>query len=566
MKEFKLKELLLLSLREKRSRKIVFNSERTVIIGGNETGKSVLLKSIYHTFGAEPHKLHPDWLRAEPIALIKFTVDDIEYSIFRKENIYALFDQKNKCTGIYRRVSDLGAVLGEIFGFKLQLQNANGVAVIPPPAYLFLPFYMDQDRSWTTNWEAFEKLYLPRARLDVVNYHTGIRPNEYYTAKNELGKVKDGITLIDREVTLIRLLLKNLKKKLSTGEFTIDLEVFQKEITEMLVACQQLNQQQEKHKVKLTNLYNTKIALEAQLLIVRKALAENQKDYHFATHELDTVVPCPSCGAEYENSFSERFGIAQDEQRCTDLIIELDEELGITLTEIEKINAKFVENTVAISKIESRLDQKKGEIKLKDIIESEGKREVQKLFVEEIAEYDLELEEKMSLRDDLDLQLKNLEDKKRAETIRIKYRQYMRRYLDVLNLASVRDETFKKIDTKLSESGSKTPRGLMAYYYSILHVMREFSTSSFCPIVIDSPNQQAQDPENLPKLLKFILDEQPRDSQLILSIEEDHGIDYQSDVIRLSEKGSLLSETNYQEHFDYIKPFLSDVFGLQLFY
>ncbi len=566
MKEFKLKELLLISMKERRSKKILFHPERTVIIGGNETGKSVLLKSIYYTFGAEPHKLHPDWLSAEPISIVKFSVDGENLTIFRKEKVFALFDETNLPIGIYSRVSDLGSALADIFGFKLQLPNATGQVVTPPPAYLFLPFYMDQDKSWSANWESFQKLYLPRTRLDVVNYHTGIRPNEYYTAKNELSRIKENIAVIDKEINMIRMLLKNLKKKMSSADFTIDLDTFQSEITEMLASCQLLNQQQEKHKIKLSNLYNNKIALEAQLLIVRNALAETHKDYEFATHILETIVPCPSCGAEYENSFGERFGIAQDEQRCTDLIVELQEELGMTLAGIEKTNDTFINNKVTLGQIENRLEQKKGEIKLRDVIESEGKREVQKLFIEEITAYDLELGEKIKLRDDLDLTLKDLEDKKRAELIRSKYRILMRENLDLLNLKNVKNTTFQKIDSKLSESGSKTPRELMAYYYSILQVMREFSTSSYCPIVIDSPNQQAQDPENLPKLLNFIIDKQPEGSQLVLSIEEDHGIDYQGDIIRLTEKSKLLQPENYQEHFEYLKPFLTEVYGPKLFY
>lgn len=566
MKEFKLKEILLLSLKEKKSKKVKFHQTRTVIIGGNETGKSVLLKSIYYTFGAEPHKLHPDWVLAEPVSLVKFSVDEEEYFIFRKDKTFALFNNQKEIIGIYRKVSEIGEKLADIFGFKIQLANQEGIAVTPPPAYLFLPFYMDQDSSWQNNWASFQKLYLPNARLDIVNYHTGIRPNKYYTTKNELGVVYDGISTIDREIKLIKLLLLNLKNKLSKAEFTIDLDAFQNEITEMLVSCQLLKQQQEKHKIKLTNLYNSKISLEAQLLIVKKTLNETHRDYVYATEVLEEIVPCPSCGAEYENSFGERFGIAQDEQRCFDLIVELDEELKTVLDSIEKINSDFIMNKISLTKIETQLVQKKGEIKLKDVIESEGKREVQKLFKDEIYQYDLELAEKIKLKDSLENDLKDLEDKKRAELIRNKYRAYMRSFLDILNLKTVKDKAFQKIDAKLTESGSKTPRELMAYYYSILQIMREYSSSTFCPIVIDSPNQQAQDGENLPLLLNFIIDKQPNDSQLILSIEEDHGIDYKAKIVRLTEKTSLLNKDTYKDDFEYIKPFLSDVFGLQLFY
>ncbi|WP_462266477.1 hypothetical protein [Mucilaginibacter sp.] len=566
MKQFKLNEITLLSMKEKRSRKVKFHPNRTVIIGGNDTGKSCLLKSIYYTFGADAHKMHPDWLDAEPISVVNFSLDSEEYYMFRMGKNYALFDSGQDKIGLYNKVSELGEKLAELFSFEIKLPNKEGIAVTPPPAYQFLPFYMDQDISWLKNWEGFTKLYLPKARLDIINYHTGIRPNKYYITKNELGIVSDGIQTIDKEIKLIRTLLINLKEKLSKAEFTMDLVTFEAELKELLVQCQLLKQEQDKYKLKLTNLYNTKINLEAQLLIVKKALEETKKDYHYATDTLGEVVPCPSCGAEYENSFAERFGIAQDEQRCYDLIVELDEELKTVLAMIKKINEEFLSNERLLAQIENQLEQKQGEIKLKDVIESEGKKEVQKLFEQEIAAYDKELGEKILLRDSLESDLKSIEDKVRTELIRNKYRGYMKRFLGQLNLAAVKEATYKNIDTHLSEGGSKTPRELMAYYYSILHVMNEYSSSTFFPIIVDSPNQQGQDSKNLPAMLNFIIKEQVPGSQLVLSIEEDHGIDYQAEIVRLTDDRSLLNNLAYDEHFEDIKPLLNEVLGFRLFY
>src|ERR1700731_4901932 len=99
MKQFKLEEMTLLSLKERRSRKVTFSPTRTVIIGTNETGKSCLIKSIYYTFGAEPHKMHPDWLDAQPISVIRFSVDEEDYVIFRQEKTFALFDSNDDMIG-----------------------------------------------------------------------------------------------------------------------------------------------------------------------------------------------------------------------------------------------------------------------------------------------------------------------------------------------------------------------------------------------------------------------------------------------------------------------------------
>ena len=49
------------------------------------------------------------------------------------------------------------------------------------------------------------------------------------------------------------------------------------------------------------------------------------------------------------------------------------------------------------------------------------------------------------------------------------------------------------MDITISETGSALPRALLAYYFTFLKIMNIYSTSTFCPIIIDSPNQQEQD-------------------------------------------------------------------------
>jgi len=352
MKGFKLNEILLLSLKELKAKKVIFDPNRTIILGRNSVGKSCLIKSIYQTFGAEPQNLHPNWKEANAISLIHFSIDQENYSIIRSNKVYCLFDSNSQKIGQYNRVSELGNHLAKLLDFKIQLTNKEGEIITPPPAYLFLPYYADQDKSWTANWSSFSKLYLPNAKLDIINYHTGIRPNQYYEAKNELGIVNDGIQIIEKDVNIIRNLLKNLKIKLSQIEFTVTIEDFQEEIKELLISCEELNKIQNKHKQNLTILYNQKINLEAQLEITQRALFETNKDYEFAVNEIDESILCPSCGADYDNNFSERFGIAQDEQRCLDLIIELKEDISNIDQKIGKENNEFSQNNKEIVEIE----------------------------------------------------------------------------------------------------------------------------------------------------------------------------------------------------------------------
>ncbi len=77
--------------------------------------------------------------------------------------------------------------------------------------------------------------------------------------------------------------------------------------------------------------------------------------------------------------------------------------------------------------------------------------------------------------------------------------------------------------------------------------MKEHSTAAFCPIIIDSPNQQDQDFVNLKKMLGFIRDKRPKFSQLVLGLVDDCGIEFDGDVIELTDKYQLLRRDGYAD-------------------
>ena len=83
-------------------------------------------------------------------------------------------------------------------------------------------------------------------------------------------------------------------------------------------------------------------------------------------------------------------------------------------------------------------------------------------------------------------------------------------------------------------------------YFSIFQVMKKYTSSAYCPIVIDSPNQQAQDLKHVDKILKFINENQPDESQLILGIEELYNVDFKCDIVELKDEKSLLQKDEYE--------------------
>jgi len=558
MKKLLFNELLIHSTKEKKAKRITFDPQRTLIYGGNDTGKSSAIKTLFSTFGASPAKVNPQWKDIDPISLVKFSVDGIEFSILKEGKTYSIFNAAHELLKTCKSVTDdLGPFLAELLDFKIKLPNQKNNVITPPPAFIFMPFYVDQDTGWGDTWKSFGSIKQLKNPIEsIIHYHTGIRPNEYYDAKSELSAYEEGMDNLKRELSVTNGVLHNMRSKMSTTEFNIDVEQFKDEIKELLVECDKLKKIEEKHKNTLVDLHNQMFVIDSQIEIADRTLKESKRDYKYATDVLPDTVECPTCGAGYENSFSERFEIALDTDRCQELLDELISDKDSLNDKIFRESTSLNKTTVEIAKLEEILQRKKGEIVLKDVIESAGRNEVNRIFGDKVEELNEEIRANLLKQEELKGKLKSLENKKRKAEITDLYLLRIKQNLQNLEVSSVKEKDYKKISGNINTTGSSLPRALMSYYFSIFHVIQRYSSAVYCPIVIDSPNQQAQDMGHIDKILKFIDENQPKDTQMILGIEELYDIDFKCPLVELKESHSLLQEKDYDEVGYYVSPLL----------
>ncbi|CAM4273157.1 hypothetical protein [Zobellia nedashkovskayae] len=344
---------------------------------------------------------------------------------------------------------------------------------------------------------------------------------------------------------------------MSEVDLSITIEDFNDELQELLLDCDSLKIEQNKIKQSLTELYNQKISIGSKLNIVEKSIKEIQKDYKYAVNSLEDDVDCPTCGAQYENNFAERFSIAEDQDSLEDLFYELKSEHLKVLDKIKGYNSDFIEKKSAYEKIQEVLNKKQSDIKLVDIIENEGKKRVKEIFKEEQSLIYTQIGKAQKDKERLEKKLKEIDTKgkNRKDDIMTMYRSNLRLHLDELNINTEKfsEKNFQRMDITISETGSALPRALLAYYFTFLKIMNKYSTSTFCPIIIDSPNQQEQDKDNLEAILNFIEKNKPANSQLILGLVDDdeHTFD-------LTEKDSLLQRDDYESVYSEMKPFLEE--------
>jgi hypothetical protein len=544
-------EILILSEAERKARRETFDPARTIVFGGNTTGKSSLIKSIYQAFGAEPAKQHPRWKSAEVKTLLKFRVDSTSFQILRDGSFFALFTGDGTFLRSFTRVTtELAPYLASILDFGLILASRDEEPQIPPPAFFFLPFYMDQDASWQNPWTAFDRLFqYYNWKESLVDYHTGIKNNDYYrTSAEYLVKRSAAQEALGAEKGVSNV-IKRLERDSNATVFSLDPNNFSERIERMLGESQVLADTENRFRTTLAKL-NADRALQANRLeIARRALGEIDQDFKFLSRLRTDEIECPTCGTHYLNDFAARFAIANDEDKVAEFIAHLTAELQRLDTEIAEAYAKYSVAQEQAVRIQEILAEAQGEVTLKAVIESEGRRAADNLLasqLESLRQARVEAESQASL---LKGQLDELN--KMAATVRRErideYSRYLRKNFLSLDVKSYSEAVFQTLTPSLFETGSTLPRALLAYQFAILLLISQYSPATVCPIVIDAPNQQGQDKEHLPQILKFISENQPAATQLILGIENDTGVEFGGKTIHTpSEKYALLQSDQYE--------------------
>ncbi|MEO6751393.1 MAG: hypothetical protein ABIP85_06405 [Chthoniobacteraceae bacterium] len=477
-------------------------------------------------------------------------------TILRRGDVFSIFDSNGKLIDSFDSVTTgLGPFLAAKFSFGLRLRSQAGAFVTPPPAYFLLPFYFDQDRSWNKAWDSFERLQQMSSWKDVlIEYHTGIRSNRFYELKGRQSALMSNVETLQTEMKVVRRIREDLRDQLQAVRFTVDLELFQKEITELLVECGKMQKIADAVREKLVALHNERIGLEAQIEIIRASLKELGRDYKFL-NDADEHVDCPTCGATYENNFAEVFSIAVDEDRCEELLHQLDQRLFEVTRQIKEQDRTHEHYEVEIGRIRALLAERKEQVQLKDLIENEGKHQVQVVLQEKVKSLTTLLVADQEELDELKQELNALTNKEHRDAINRDFRELMHSALARLAVHTLPEASFKTVNAKIKEQGSNLPRALLAYGFSILNVMRKYSTSSYFPVIVDAPIQQEPDKANHRRILDFIDKGRPENSQLIISVGDLRGVDLGGALIELSDEWSVLQESNYEEAAEIVQPY-----------
>jgi len=532
----------------------------------NSFGKSTLAKLLFWTLGGDP-VLDVTWTGFDVRCLVDFSVGNETYQAGRYGNIMFLrrpngqWERFPKITGAYSEA------FAEIVGFRALLPNRSDATKLetPPPAFYFLPFYVDQQRSWSQAWNGFTNLeQYARWQKTIIEYHTGYLLPEFFTFEEKIaaqnlekktaeGEVRKIETAIEVVKTYVPQSIKTVA--LSKGEF----DALASEVSDDIA---KLQAKQEELLGTIAEIQTERVYLQGQLDLAKLASAELEKDYTFSVECVEgESLLCPLCGTVHDNSSPSRASILADKDEADSQVMQLSgkierlnkklaksqEKLESTRAEIEAINSKYK------SLEPSDAPDNQSIAAESSLLDSIASRAVQKHVQRTMEAKTALIRTIKSANRNLRAEQKKLLTKEEREDLNAAFKDSLAAYVQELNaqgvnLAPVESPLdYKKIHG--SGGAAESTRGILAYYMSVIRQAYKAENEAVSAVVIDTPNQQEQADFNYEKILKFLMDTVPSNAQLILcAMNRDEIENYKSaaHVIVLDEK-KILRDTKYAE-------------------
>ncbi|MDE1530081.1 hypothetical protein PVE90_10185 [Pseudomonas carnis] len=560
MKSFRFENIWLLSHRDRKARHVNFHPKKNLLRGRNHTGKTSLIRSLFETLGAKPQGKLESW-DDNTASLLEFSIDGRHFFALHQNGRRALFNINREMIVATSKFGEWCQAFCDVTDFNLVFTDKKESEIRPAdPACFFLPFYVNQDGSWQSEWNTFGGLKRFSSPWSaILEYFTGVCPPEYYRARAE--RVQESKVLEEhrREYKLLERTIERFSRTLPLSGPKLNPENFADEIDLLTQEVNELNQRQEMLRSAAVREQDLLSSLEQQIRLADDALAAYDHDAKYLRTGDSEPLVCPTCNAEHTKSFLDLLNFAEDARvlrelagRLRDDANEVRHRCRTALAELSTLNENY-------QRISTLLGTSKGELKFQDVVGSMGAESAFAAFEAERKLLQEAINKAIGAVDSLDEKMKSLRAVKRTRAILEDFRSFYVTGRVALQLPPV-DASKMKLTSRPDLSGSGGPRSILAYYSALWRTCQGVTGTYDIPVVIDSPNQQAQDDINLPAVLQFIAKELPEDMQLIVGLETPTDFPFDREI-HLDVKYSMLREDYWDEAERIIEPLLKKMYA-----
>lgn len=508
-----IKSIILVDLSNKEAKKIEFAPGKNMLTShGNHYGKSVIMKSIYYTLGAEVY--FPQPIKAlNYMTVMNFQLKETDYSVGRLRNSFVLF-KNGKFVKKYNSISEFGDALSDLFDFEIELvgKDEDGTIIKCPPAFFYLPYYIDQENGWSINSYSFDRMTqfdLPQ-RKDSYFFHLGVLDSDYVEkSKNQKANSKK-IAKLTKENERYRTVIDTLKMGLDDTQMAFDVEVLEKaiarrkeEINSILTDIAKIR----KELVESEDSYQ-------RLLNEKEVLAKYIKRKDVTPIPKSEVVECPRCGLFFEQSLSEKLERIYLLESLNDDYTRITLEIEKLEKKIKKLKEKYTQQQNRLKDYESSLSSEQ------DLYDTYLKAKTTQKLLDDYRKKIQENMESISVLTENNKSIRELlkeYQESRTSTNSI-YLTNLNKQYGVLDVPREQVPAESEPGAFIEASGAYGPRCKVAQVLSFLETQKSVSGNIITfPVLIDSPNVLEQDKEHLGSVLNALFTWNKTENQIIVA-------------------------------------------------
>ncbi len=510
---------------------------------GNWVGKSSLLKSLYHSLGAD--SLFDDsWgTEGEYVYVLSFSFKDKNYSIFRFGKLFKLYDSNNKVLFTVANREDLATKLSSIFGINIKLkdQSANKQYKDALPVYWYLFNFSDQTDSKPCEFRSFKNLgSSSNFYSDLIYSHLGLRSNELNDLLCDIDELNQDKSNREQEKKTLDEVYKILKEKstpvVNQALIKQSLQKYEKEYSCALADLNKVHSSLEK-------AYTEKAELEALLNHIDALIQKQRIDIK----DFEIKQECPHCGSTFSDNKIYYFRRVKDIDGFGMQRIDVEEKLALCRRKINLEMEKYNSLKEVVDNIQKKIDSDRSINKndISNIGLSNTIKDVllkQKLVEEIISSDDEKIKSKTKIVKELKKDRKEID-----EHYCIQLSEKTAKYC----IPGFSINTIKSADEKFNVSGTVNNVAKMIWLSALLQTRYDKNQSfPVFPLVIDTPNNADFDEENSNKIFDIVFSMKKDDNQIITSLvgfDKEQFPDYANiNVIYLNnEQRHLLNEQDF---------------------
>lgn len=544
--------LYIFSPSEKKAKHIAFTSGINVVTSskadGNKKGKSIILKSIYHTLGADSF-FDDKWNSDSKVYILQFSIERVEYYICRHCRLFKIFNfQGDLCFKTVDR-KELAIYLDGLFDFSVKLPNRiDDRLETTSPVYNYILNYLDQDKMDGTRFNSFRALgEYKDYKANTVYYHLGVFEEKYYMIIKDIEMAQEEGDMLTKEHDSIHQVISRIKESIHESDIpSSDFSVLQQDLSEYTAEYNTIVSDLRKTRNALIKLRNDQEETSQMLSNLRGIDKQIESDIQKLNDHT-----CPYCSHALEDTTSHRIVKYNDSEDIHILTFDLQAQLVELEKKIWDTENKYQKMSTRLQSYEESIDI--GHTEISDILKAKSLREILDKFKLDIGTVSVKLasnNQKLVLL------------KKQRKVYDLKKKEVNKKYSEIMTvdrlsfgLQEIDVKRFDNIELTFEAGGSNKPIATVIWYFNLLRLKTEFNKDSIrFPIVLDSPNNVELDDGKRQELFKYLFATSDKNTQMIISTlgftESDYpDAEIDNIIVLENPKYSLLSEEDYITHF-----------------